>query len=90
MFKMQIQTKEALWICDSCDTWWGSEPTAAPATWRLYRLAEPAATRLGEWRHHCPSWLVAGPDPSVCPECGLKMAKRPLPVPAGAARISLN
>jgi hypothetical protein len=75
MFKTQTQTSEALWICDSCDTWWGSEP---------------AATRPEEWRDHCPSWLVTGLDPSMCPECGWKMAKRPLPVSPGAARMSLN
>lgn len=65
-----------LWYCDNCNLWWVSEPTGHPYTWLLIRLSEPISDPL--WKNRCPAWVVAGPQPSVCPECLAKMVTEPV------------
>lgn len=70
------QSALTLWCCDCCTQWWISQP-AGSHVWRLFRLFKfpNASLEIGK----CPVWKVSGPDPSVCPECGMKMSKLPLP-----------
>lgn len=63
------------WRCDRCGTRFASERIAEPQTWRLHRLKE-AVTPSGYWQSDHPTWKVAGPDPSVCPECMGRMTKQ--------------
>lgn len=67
----------ALWLCHRCDAHWASEETAQPYTWRLFRLAERPLKAFFDGR--APTWLVSGPDPSLCPDCGIRMAESSLP-----------
>jgi hypothetical protein len=63
----------ALWSCRTCGVGWLSEPAPAAQTWYLYALAnladEPVVNDSG------PAWVVSGPDPSICPTCGLDMVQ---------------
>lgn len=70
------QSTLTLWCCDYCTLWWISQP-ARSHVWRLFRLSKfpNPSIEIGK----CPVWKVSGPDASVCPECGTKMAKLPLP-----------
>lgn len=72
-----------LWYCDKCNLWWVSEPTDLSHTWVLIRLSEPISDPL--WKTRCPAWAVAGPEPSVCPECLHKMVTEPLTRQNGSA-----
>ena len=63
----------ALWSCPSCGAAWLSEPAPAAQTWYLYELMQladrPVVNESG------PVWVVSGPDPSICPTCGLSMVQ---------------
>jgi len=63
----------ALWSCRRCNVGWLSEPAPAPQAWYLYALAKPADGSVVDERG--PAWLVSGPDPSICPTCGLRMVQ---------------
>jgi hypothetical protein len=76
--QQKVQTAIALWVCDGCTLWWISQETEAPQTWRLVPLAEPDSPR---WSSMPSAWIVAGPDPSVCPQCGTSMSEHALPNP---------
>lgn len=59
-----------LWTCAHCERWWLSQRVSS-SSWRLVKLA--AFSQLPLELGHAPAWLVSGPDPSVCPECGTTM-----------------
>ena len=66
-----------LWHCRPCTLWWLSEETEIPSTWRLIRLTEIENT--ADLLTKAPAWLVSGPSPSICPECGQEMIKHSVP-----------
>lgn len=66
------QSTLTLWSCDYCTRWWISQPVGSQV-WRLFRLSKFPNSSLDIGK--CPVWKVSGPDPSVCPECGMKMSK---------------
>jgi hypothetical protein len=71
-----VGTKEVLWCCNRCNVWWISQPMGAFQTWRLIPLVELAD--VPSQRNRPPAWQVCGPDPSVCPECGMTMSRQRL------------
>lgn len=71
----KTQTGTALWCCQQCSIWWGSQLAEEPETWSLFRLHKPLTNPL-LWPDEAPAWKIAGPDPSVCPQCGAVMMKR--------------
>jgi hypothetical protein len=72
----QVETaalSAALWSCHRCGAGWISEPAPAAQTWYLYELMQPADRPVVN--ESGPAWLVSGPDPSICPTCGLRMVQ---------------
>jgi rubrerythrin len=70
----------ALWSCRTCGVGWLSEPAPAAQTWYLYEFAKPGDGSLVS--ENGPAWTVSGPDPSVCPTCGLSMLLESQPAQA--------
>ncbi|MEM8857045.1 MAG: hypothetical protein AAGD96_01905 [Chloroflexota bacterium] len=67
------QLKEEIWICEN-DHCWLSKPGPEKDTWHLEQLHPPTTGTNMQWDP--PSkWLVAGPDPSICPMCAMRMFK---------------
>ncbi|MEM7335260.1 MAG: hypothetical protein AAF490_24495 [Chloroflexota bacterium] len=62
---------ETLWNCSDCDSWYLCHTTERADTWRLFRLSSVESIHLDIGK--APVWLVCGPDPSVCPQCGMTL-----------------
>lgn len=73
--RARVQLLIGLWYCHICKAWWSSQPAEAPETWLLARMVALIPRPVEPLDQH-PVWTVAGPDPSVCPECGSKMCQR--------------
>ena len=75
-----------VWHCRTCASWWCSEPTRDKDTWRLVQLPE---LKIGAapWQQVGSEYLVAGPDPSVCPECGTTMTGQATPATPSAIPV---
>lgn len=71
----EIQTREVLWVCKSCDVWWISQPIARNA-WRLLPMVK--LSDLSFYKNRPPAWQVCGPDPSICPECNKQLVRQRL------------
>jgi hypothetical protein len=74
MLRQSDGTSEAgaLWYCDSCRVWWGSQVGEQPQTSFLLRLPEAVTSALG-WENYR-GWKYANDAPS-CPNCGTRAAR---------------
>ncbi len=70
----------ALWSCRTCGIGWLSEPAPAAQTWYLYALTKPGDG--SPVNQSGPAWTLSGPDPSICPTCGLRMVQESQPAQA--------
>jgi len=77
-----------LWYCAACPVWWLAERLPAPNSWRLIRLTE--IENLADQLLKAPAWRVNGPSPAVCPECGRRMAKYPVPNEATTPLVAIK
>jgi hypothetical protein len=68
----------AVWSCRSCGVGWLSEPAPTAQTWYLYALTKSGDGSLVN--ESGPAWVVSGPDPAICPTCGLSMVQQSQPV----------
>jgi hypothetical protein len=68
-----VKTAVALWACHQCQVWWISQEAEDAQTWRLWRLDKVDSPH---WLSMPPVWKVSGPDPAVCPECGIRMSEQ--------------
>jgi hypothetical protein len=67
--QMEITTiDEALWKCDRCQAWWGSQADGRGGSRLLLDLPEAFAEVL-PWDDYR-GWKIAGAEISVCPQCG--------------------
>lgn len=64
--------KAALWVCDQCRVWWGSQNGPQQEARYLLRLAEPH-TPLFRWEDYR-GWREKAATAHVCPECGHEVA----------------
>lgn len=62
----------ALWVCDQCQVWWGSQNGPNREARHLMRLAEPNTT-LFKWEDYR-GWRETGTNAHVCPECSQEAA----------------
>jgi hypothetical protein len=58
----------ALWVCDPCQVWWGSQNGPQPEARYLLKLAEPN-TQLFKWEDYR-GWHEKVGSEHVCFECG--------------------
>lgn len=58
----------ALWVCDPCQVWWGSQNGRQREARFLLQLAEPN-TPLFKWEDYR-GWREKGTAAHVCPDCG--------------------
>ncbi len=82
MLRQSNGTSEAgaLWYCDSCRIWWGSQIGEQPQTTFLLHLPEAVAVKLG-WENYR-GWKYAN-SAAICPSCGARIASASFSVPAG-------
>jgi ribosomal protein L37AE/L43A len=64
--------KAALWVCDHCQVWRGSQNGYQPEARYLLRLAEPH-TELFKWEDYR-GWREQADIAQLCPECGRETA----------------
>jgi len=62
----------ALWVCDACQVWWGSQNGPNREARHLLRLAEPNTT-LFKWEDYR-GWREQTATAHLCPECGHQAA----------------
>lgn len=60
--------KAALWVCDECQVWWGSQNGPQPEARYLLQLAEPN-TQLFKWEDYR-GWREKTETEHICCECG--------------------
>lgn len=58
----------ALWTCDSCQVWWGSQATNHPDAHHLLSIVGPDTDML-LWEDYR-GWRVKADEINVCPDCG--------------------
>jgi hypothetical protein len=58
----------ALWVCDQCQVWWGSQNSHQPEARHLLQMAEPN-THLFKWEDYR-GWREKGAENNTCPDCG--------------------
>jgi hypothetical protein len=62
----------ALWRCDACQTWWGSQDGRQPEARFLLKLAEPH-TALFKWEDYR-GWREKADGAHICADCGHEAA----------------
>jgi hypothetical protein len=63
-----IMPTAALWVCDACQVWWGSQNGLQPEAHYLLQLAEPN-TQLFKWEDYR-GWREKTATEHVCSDCG--------------------
>jgi hypothetical protein len=58
----------ALWRCDHCQVWWGSQDGRQKEARLLLRMAEPNSNLFG-WDAYR-GWRVKRAEANICPDCG--------------------
>jgi len=73
----EVATSEAqmaaLWVCDQCQAWWGSQNGPQREARFLLRLAEPY-THLFKWEDYR-GWREKAAEAHVCPGCRHEVAQ---------------
>ncbi|WP_420642518.1 hypothetical protein [Candidatus Leptofilum sp.] len=69
----QDQNHEALWQCDHCSAWWGSQPYAQPTRFML-ELPIEQLTALG-WDNFRGWRLGNNPNINTCPVCANEVSQ---------------
>ena len=64
--------KAALWVCEQCQVWWGSQNGHQQEARYLLRLAEPNSP-LFKWEDYR-GWREKTINAHVCLECGQEVA----------------
>ncbi len=66
--QLNHEATAALWTCDHCQVWWGSQKGPQSEARYLLQLAEPN-TELFKWEDYR-GWREKAATEQVCSECG--------------------